>query len=208
LTYGRLVLYLFFRDSDHVILWPASPALSFPVSRITSRSAAAGASRCSSRAGDQEVYRDLLAEQAVRARVAIWAYSLMPNNAQLVAVPEDEAGLGRAIGEAGATRTSSTHAGVGCAGRGAAHLGGADDAPVTVKPVLDRLDPAALAVLQRPGAVDHAVFAALRGAETTGCPLGNEDFIKGLERLLGRPVARRAPGRKPATPEADQPTLL
>jgi hypothetical protein len=38
--------------------------------------------------------------------------------------------------------------------------------------------------------------------------LGNEDFIKGLERLLGRPVARRAPGRKPATRDADQPALL
>jgi hypothetical protein len=36
----------------------------------------------------------------------------------------------------------------------------------------------------------------------------NEDFIKGLDLLLGRPVARRAPGRKPETRDADQPTLL
>jgi REP element-mobilizing transposase RayT len=37
-------------------------------------------------AGDQEVYRDLLAEQAARARVSIWAYCLMPNHVHLVAV--------------------------------------------------------------------------------------------------------------------------
>jgi hypothetical protein len=60
----------------------------------------------------------------------------------------------------------------------------------------------------KPGAQDEAVFAALRCAETTGRPLGNEDSIKGLKRILGRPVARRAPGRKPATRDADQPTLF
>jgi len=49
--------------------------------------------------GDQEVYRDLLAEQAIRAGMDIWAYCLMPNHVHLIAVPSDEAGLGRAIGE-------------------------------------------------------------------------------------------------------------
>jgi hypothetical protein len=47
-----------------------------------------------------------------------------------------------------------------------------------------------------------------RGRPAPGSALGNEDFIKGLERPFGRPVARRAPGRKPATRDADQPTLL
>jgi putative transposase len=89
-----------------------------------------------------------------------------------------------------------------------AHLTGVDDALVTVKPMLDRFDAAALAALLAPGAEDEAAFAALRAAETTGRPLGNEDFVKGLERLLGRPVARRAPGRKPAAPGTSQPTLL
>lgn len=51
--------------------------------------------------GDQEVYRDLLAEQARKARLAIWAYCLMPNHVHLVAVPQDDKGLGRAIGAAG-----------------------------------------------------------------------------------------------------------
>jgi putative transposase len=50
--------------------------------------------------GDQDVYRDLLAEQAEKARVEIWAYCLMPNHVHLIAVPKDEDGLGRAIGEA------------------------------------------------------------------------------------------------------------
>lgn len=50
--------------------------------------------------GDQEVYRDLLAEQTQKARVAIWAYCLMPNHVHLIAVPADVQGLGRAIGEA------------------------------------------------------------------------------------------------------------
>jgi hypothetical protein len=63
-------------------------------------------------------------------------------------------------------------------------------------------------VILPPDAGDEAVVAARRGAETTGRPLGNADFIAGLERLLGRPVARRAPGRKPATPAPDQPNLL
>ncbi len=49
--------------------------------------------------GDQEVYRDLFTDQAQKARVAVWAYCLMPNHVHLVVVPEDEEGLGRAIGE-------------------------------------------------------------------------------------------------------------
>ncbi len=50
-------------------------------------------------AGDQEVYRDLLANQIARNRVEIWAYCLMPNHVHLIAVPSDEDGLGKAIGE-------------------------------------------------------------------------------------------------------------
>ena len=89
-----------------------------------------------------------------------------------------------------------------------AHLAGADDALVTVKPILDRVGADGLAELLRPDAKDDATFAKIRGAETTGRPLGNDDFIKGLERLLGRPIARRAAGRKPETPVENQPNLL
>jgi len=37
----------------------------------------------------------------------------------------------------------------------------------------------------------------LRLAEGSGRLLGTAEFVTGLERLLGRPVAHRAPGGKP-----------
>jgi len=202
-------------------------------------------------AGDQEVYRDLLAEQAVKARVAVWAYCLMPNHVHLVVVPEDEAGLGRAIGETHRRYTNFINARGRWSGHlfqsrfasvamdeahliaavryvslnpvrarlvaraedwawssARAHLAQTDDGLVTVKPMLDRLGAAGVAALLRAASADEAAFAALRGAGTTGRPLGNDDFIAGLERLLGRPIARRAPGRKPAGVEGSQPGLF
>ena len=86
-----------------------------------------------------------------------------------------------------------------------AHLAAADDGLVSVRPVLDRVTDFAELVANDK---DSASFAALRAAEQTGRPLGSADFIRGLERLLGRPVARRAPGRKPMPRDAAQPTLL
>jgi putative transposase len=49
--------------------------------------------------GDHEIYRDLLAEQTLKAGVEVWAYCLMPNHVQLIPVPADADGLGRAVGE-------------------------------------------------------------------------------------------------------------
>ncbi len=86
-----------------------------------------------------------------------------------------------------------------------AHLEGKDDGLVSVRPVLDRVaDFAALIA----GRADDAGFAALRAAEQTSRPLGTPDFIAGLERILGRPIARRAPGRKPKQHPHDQAQLL
>jgi hypothetical protein len=52
-------------------------------------------------------------------------------------------------------------------------------------------------------------FTSLRNAEGIGRPLGTADFVTELERRLGRPIARRAPGRKAAaTPEGEQLKLL
>jgi len=73
-----------------------------------------------------------------------------------------------------------------------AHLAGEDDALVRVRPVLDRI-PHFQALLDASANDD---FTALRRAEATGRPLGADDFVADLERLLGRPIARRAPGRK------------
>jgi putative transposase len=76
-----------------------------------------------------------------------------------------------------------------------AHLSGIDDALVTVRPVLDRI-PHLKALLQGNTEDD---FSDLRRAETTGRPLGAPEFVTGLENMLGRKIARRAPGRKPPT---------
>jgi putative transposase len=76
-----------------------------------------------------------------------------------------------------------------------AHLAGGDDTLVRVRPVLDRM-PHFQAFLEASADED---FTALRRAEATGRPLGTEDFVAQLEQLLGRPIARRAPGRKPAS---------
>lgn len=40
-------------------------------------------------------------------------------------------------------------------------------------------------------------YMELRRSESKGRLVGTEDFVKGFEQLLGRPIARRAPGRKP-----------
>jgi putative transposase len=86
-----------------------------------------------------------------------------------------------------------------------AHLERKDDGLVTVGPVLDRVRDFASLIAEQ---TDDAAFAALRAAEQTGRPLGTADFIAGLERVLGRPIARRAPGRKGKQLERDQPQLL
>src|SRR6202453_577365 len=38
--------------------------------------------------GDQEIYRDLLAEQTCKAGVEVWAYCLMPNHVHLILTPK------------------------------------------------------------------------------------------------------------------------
>ena len=49
---------------------------------------------------DYRVYQDLMARWCAHYGVAVWAYCLMPNHVHLIAVPETEAALGLAIGEA------------------------------------------------------------------------------------------------------------
>ena len=49
---------------------------------------------------DYQAYIDLMAEWCGKCHVEIWAYCLMPNHVHLIAVPETESGLARAIGEA------------------------------------------------------------------------------------------------------------
>jgi putative transposase len=49
---------------------------------------------------DYQAYIDLMSEWCSRFNVTVWAYCLMPNHVHLIAVPELEDGLRRAIGEA------------------------------------------------------------------------------------------------------------
>ena len=149
--------------------------------------------------GDQEVYRDLLAEQAIRRRVEVWAYCLMPNHVHLILTPSDEAGLGLAVGEAHRRYANF----INTRGRWTGHL--FQGRYASVAPVLSRVERCAALLSTSP---DEPGFKALRGSEGSGRPLGNHEFISGLERLLGRPIARRAPGRKPKEPTSSQLDLL
>ncbi len=49
---------------------------------------------------DYAAYLDLMAEWCGEQGVEIWAYCLMPNHTHLIAVPQTEDGLRRALGEA------------------------------------------------------------------------------------------------------------
>jgi len=46
-------------------------------------------------------------------------------------------------------------------------------------------------------------YTEFHRSEGTGRPLGTEDFIKGLERILGRKIVRRSLGRKPVKDRSD-----
>jgi putative transposase len=52
------------------------------------------------RHGDYEAYLELMAEWCGRCGVEVWSYCLMPNHVHLIAVPQAEESLRRAIGEA------------------------------------------------------------------------------------------------------------
>ena len=86
-----------------------------------------------------------------------------------------------------------------------AHLRSEDDGLVSVRPVLDRIERFADVNKTDP---DDPTFASPRAAETTGRPLGRADFVANLQRRLGRPIARRAPGRKPLRRPDGQLALL
>lgn len=197
--------------------------------------------------GDQGIYCDLLAEQAQKAEVEVWAYCLMPNHVHLILVPADADGLGRAVGEAHRRYTNFINARGRWTGHlfqsrfasvtlddthlmravryvslnpvrarlaaraedwpwssVRAHLSEANDALVTVKPVLDRV--ADFRTILQPGPEDD--FGDLRDAEGTGRPLGTADFVTGLEAILGRKIARRSTGRKPTSVPVTAPRQL
>ncbi|HYE47275.1 MAG TPA: transposase [Caulobacter sp.] len=198
--------------------------------------------------GDQDIYRDILAEQMSKAAVEVWSYCLMPNHVHLILCPSSEDGLAVALGAAHRRWANFINArgrwrGHLFDGRFAsvpmdeghlisavryvalnpvraqlvasardwpwssvgAHLAGEDDGLVKVRPVLDRVERFA-ELLE--GGEDAKGWAAIRAAERTGRPLGTADFVSDLERLLRRPIARRAPGRKRGSAGPSQPNLI
>jgi putative transposase len=80
-----------------------------------------------------------------------------------------------------------------------AHLAGRDDGLASAAPLLER-EVDWRAFLDQGLAEDE--HKALQAAERTGRPLGSAVFVAGLERRLGRTLARGKPGRKPRTAEA------
>lgn len=75
-----------------------------------------------------------------------------------------------------------------------AHIAGRDDALVKVKPLLDMVGDWRRYLAQDVGQEEADTF---RLHERTGRPLGDERFVTRLERLLGREIRKRKPGRKP-----------
>jgi putative transposase len=75
-----------------------------------------------------------------------------------------------------------------------AHLSGADDGVVRVRPLLDRAPDWPAFLAEGLGARAHA---AIRSGERTGRPLGSPAFVAELEQRLGRVLAPRKRGPKP-----------
>ncbi len=69
-----------------------------------------------------------------------------------------------------------------------------DDRLVQVMPLLERVDD--WAEFLRPTPSEEEV-KRLRGHERTGRPLGGVDFLEYLEKLIGRTLKPKKPGRKP-----------
>lgn len=86
-----------------------------------------------------------------------------------------------------------------------AHLKGRDDGLVSVGPVLERVADFAGLIA---GDDDATAVGRLRTAETTGRPVGTAEFVADMELRLGRPIARRAPGRKPNVAAAQEQLAL
>ena len=75
-----------------------------------------------------------------------------------------------------------------------AHLAGRDDGLVKVRPLLDRIGDFATFLADDADDADPAAANALRAVETTGRPLGNEDFIQGLDGSWAASSSGDGPG--------------
>ena len=79
-----------------------------------------------------------------------------------------------------------------------AHLAGQDDELVKVKPLIDRYGAFDRFCELNGGGTEEAAWATLRKAETTGRPVGTNEWLEELEARSGRILkpAKRGPKRK------------
>ena len=77
-----------------------------------------------------------------------------------------------------------------------AYLAGRDDAVVAVAPLLGVIGDWRTFLNVAPADAD---IDLLRQHQRTGRPLGDDTFVDGLERALGRTLRRAKPGPKPKT---------
>ena len=74
-----------------------------------------------------------------------------------------------------------------------AHLRGHDDVLVEVQPMLSRIGNWDAYLAES----DDDIAAHISACSRTGRPMGDDAFVRELERVTGRILARRRPGRKP-----------
>ena len=175
---------------------------------------------------DYALYRSILAKSCARSGVEIWAYCFMPNHSHLIAVPETERALMRAIGDANQAYTRVFNRRERCTGHlwqgrfasypmdeghtiagvryielnpvraglvmtpsdwawssARAHLLGVDDELVRVSPLLERRPDWRRLIGER---LEPETLDVLRRHAGNGQPLGDEAFVREIERRTGR----------------------
>jgi putative transposase len=164
--------------------------------------------------GDYALYLDLLAQAAERHGVEVWSYCLMPNHVHIVAMPRDPHGLGQTFsqmhrtytGYINARRRTTGHLWQGRFGSVAmdeAHLVTALRY-VALNPVRARLAAKAedwpwssnRALIAGEDFDEALSYAALRQAESTGRPVGSEQWLKDMEARTGKVLRPQKRGRK------------
>jgi putative transposase len=133
-----------------------------------------------------------LGKAAVKAGAEVWAYCLMPNHVHAIVTPKDGRGLRRTFGDLHRRYTAQINE---RNRRTRAHLAGRDDCAVTVAPVMERVGP--LYAFLGESFDEVSGYAPLRVSETTGRPVGSEDWIRQLEKAFVRPLAPLKRGPKP-----------
>jgi len=138
---------------------------------------------------DYALYESLLHEAAKKAEAEIWCYCLMPNHVHIIIVPSDKDGLRRSFADAHRRYTGYINTRM----RTTDHLLGQENNLVNPKPILDRYENFS-AFLNQVG--DAESLKALRLSETTGRPLGDEHWLKNIEKLSGLKLTPQKRGPK------------